>query len=323
MKSIIFGFLITCGALNAQEGLIEYEKITVGKTGRFATIEEALEYKSSGIHILLDSGVFINDAGYWLQGNHVILEGNGASEIQCRKYYENVLWLNGSDITVRNLKLRHFKPGTIDSQNCSGRVIGLDNCTNVLIEHCDINGCGLAGIHDNLGNSDILVRNNYIHNNSYAAFTNIEGSFWMEETNEIPGFTFVNNRIENNGPDRVFEISAADLTRIDELPDSIRTALERSFQIWENDFFKPLLIHQEIEMNCADCPAIALEVVLVFDHEGTFLDALITGNHIQCIDTIIKEELKKAMIESIKELEFPAGILDKNVYFWAGYVLPC
>lgn len=323
MKALIVGLFLGSWMCYAQEGTIEYEKIRVGQNGDFKTIEAALEYKSSNVHLLLDSGIFINDNGYLIQGDHVILEGNGASEIQCRVYYDNVLWLNGNDITVRNLKLRHFKPGTIEYQNCSGRVIGLDNCNNVLIEHCDINGCGLAGIHDNVGNSNVVVRNNYIHNNSYAAITNINGDFWMTETDSIPGFTFIGNRIENNGPDRVFEIEDELIVPVYDLTDSLRVPLEEQLDTWHIDMFLPTLEYWELKMNCKDCPSIALDVLLVFDADGMFLDVLETENHIHCGDELQRAELKKMMISTLKDWPFVYNLRDIIVKCRVGRTLKC
>ena len=106
--------------------------------------------------------------------------------------------------------MKHFAPGRLEGQNCSGRVIGFDNAHNIIIEGCDLNGCGLAGLHDNLGNSNILIKNNYIHNNSLGAYTNIEGDVWLEAIDDHPVFRFENNRIENNGPSRTLESDRID-----------------------------------------------------------------------------------------------------------------
>ena len=323
MKELIICFLLGSFSLFSQSDLITYERITVGKQGDFKSIEEALGFKSSNVHLLLDSSVFINDNGYWIQGDHVILEGNGASEIQCRVYYENVLWLNGNDITVRNLKLRHFKPGSINGQNCSGRVIGLDNCTNVLIENCDINGCGLAGIHDNLGNSDILVRNNYIHNNSLAAFTNIEGAYWMEETDEIPGFTFVNNRVENNGLNRVYEYEEEDLLSIHELADSLRIPLSVSLNQWESEVFDKLLNDLDVDLNCKDCPSVAVNVALVFDLDGILIDVVEIQDAVYCRGGLFDTELKLEIIASLSFWEFPSNLKDMIIECRVGRSLRC
>lgn len=320
---LILSFVWICSILHAQSGLIEYEKITVGKNGTFQTIEEALVFKSSNVHFLLDSSVFINDNGYLIQGDHVILEGNGATEIQCRVYYDNVLWLNGSDITVRNLRLKHFRPGTIEGQNCSGRVIGLDNCTNVLIENCDINGCGLAGIHDNVGNSGIIVRNNYIHNNSFAAFTNIDGGYWMDETDEMPGFTFVNNRIENNGPDRVYEYTEDEVKPIYGLPDSLRVPLEESLKQWEKEVFTRLLQERHIKMSCKDCSSIALRIALVFDLDGRVIDVVLSYDGVRCGSEALNKDLRQEMLNSLKYWEFPVIVKDIILECHVGRVLKC
>ena len=57
----------------------------------------------------------------------------------------------------------------------------------------------------NLGNSNILIKKCYIHNNSLGAYTDIDGGVWQEATDDHPVFKFEKNRMENNGPDRVPE----------------------------------------------------------------------------------------------------------------------
>ena len=189
-------------------GAVESEKaiVYVGKTRKYKNLSEALDaYPKGGVYIKMDSGIYEKDNEVWVRGNDLVIEGVGHVELHCRELYANVMWITGRNITVRNLHMKHHNPGNPEDQNCSGRVIGLDNASDILIEDCDINGCGLVGVHDNLGNERVTLRNNYIHYNSLAPFGDIDGNIWMEEVEDHPVFIFDGNRVENNGPGRVPE----------------------------------------------------------------------------------------------------------------------
>ena len=86
-------------------------------------------------------------------------------------------------------------------QNFTGRVLAFDGADSITVINCDLNGCGLAGLHDNIGNNNIFVEYNYIHNNSLGAYTNIDGSVWQDAIPNHPVFIFKNNLIRDNGFD--------------------------------------------------------------------------------------------------------------------------
>ncbi len=115
------------------------------------------------------------------------------------------MWVNGTNIVIDNLHLMHKMPGNSEGQNCSGRVIGFDGADSVTVMNCDLNGCGLAGLHDNLGNGTVWVEHNYIHNNSLGAYTDIDGGIWQDPIENHPVFKFKNNVMTNNGFDRIYE----------------------------------------------------------------------------------------------------------------------
>lgn len=156
----------------------------------------------SNVYILVEEGSYYADGSIWINGSNIVIEAVGNVHLYSNLLYSSVMELGGSNILIKNFHMMHKKPGDSESQNCSGRVIMFDNAHNCIIDNCDLNGCGLAGLHDNLGNSDILIRNCYIHNNSLGAYTNIDGGVWQEAVDDHPVFTFENNRIENNGPGR-------------------------------------------------------------------------------------------------------------------------
>lgn len=192
-----------------EKAALPHQKVVfIGAERRYKTLGEyfSLANNPTGVVVKVDPGVYWHEGETWIQGNNLVIEGMGEVDLRCKNKADNVIWLVGNNIVVRKLRLRHYAPPGIDEPyNCSGNVIALDNASNVLIADCDINGCGKVGVHDNVGNSDITLRNNYIHNNSVAPFGDIDGQYWMEEVPDHPTFIFENNRVENNGPDRVKE----------------------------------------------------------------------------------------------------------------------
>lgn len=210
------------------------DTIYIGATREFTSLNAyfTTEEKRTNVHILLDEGTYYS-ANLWIDGEHILIEGVGQVNLYCTEQYENVMWIIGKHIHVKNLHMKHFVPGNINEQNCSGRVIGFDNAKHITIENCDLNGCGLAGLHDNGGNSEILIKNNYIHNNSVAAYTDDLGTIWLEEIDNHPVFRFENNRMENNGPDRKREsdgvedyIISCPLAYMDELIQQIQYEID-------------------------------------------------------------------------------------------------
>jgi pectate lyase len=179
--------------------------VQVGPTREYKFLSQYLMTEPSDVHILIDAGDYYSETEIWVSGNNIIVEGLGEVNLYCQTLYNNVMWVSGNNIIIKNLRMKHFKPGSPEDQNCTGRVLAFDNANNVTVENCNLNGCGLAGLHDNLGNSNILVKNCYIHNNSLGAYTDIDGRVWLYAVDDHPVFKFENNRIENNGPDRIKE----------------------------------------------------------------------------------------------------------------------
>jgi hypothetical protein len=183
-----------------------FDTIHVGSGQSFESLEEyfATDGQKAADYIIVHEGTYYSNQ-LWVEGENIVIEGQGKVNLYCKTLYENVMWITGTNIHVKNIHMKHFVPGNLEGQNCSGRVIGFDGAHDITIEKCDLNGCGLAGLHDNLGNSNILIKNNYIHNNSIGAYTNIDGGVWMEEIDDHPVFHFEKNRMQNNGPDRLPE----------------------------------------------------------------------------------------------------------------------
>jgi hypothetical protein len=176
--------------------------------GNERAVKNPFDYFSeerNNVFVIIDSGRYVNADALWLSGNNIIIKGEEGVSLLIDQLYDNVMWVTGDNIVVDNLHMMHLMPGESEGQNCSGRVIGFDGADNVTIMNCDLNGCGLAGLHDNMGNGTIYVEHNYIHNNSLGAYTNIDGDVWQEEIPDHETFVFKGNRIENNGFDRIYE----------------------------------------------------------------------------------------------------------------------
>ncbi len=176
--------------------------------GAERAIKDPFEYFSeerNNVVVLIDSGRYVDESALWISGDNIIVCGEDGVSILIDQLYDNVMWVTGNNIVVDNLHMMHLMRGDESGQNCTGRVIGFEGADNVTIVNCDLNGCGLAGLHDNMMNGTIYVEHNYIHNNSLGAYTNIDGEVWQEEVDDHETFIFKNNRIENNGFDRIFE----------------------------------------------------------------------------------------------------------------------
>jgi hypothetical protein len=187
--------------LSAQETNDPETVIHIGKNREVKSLNAFFEdnqYKFN-VHLMVDAGDYYAEE-IWVRGEHITIEGVGKVNLYCTQENQNVMWVTGSHITIRNLRMKHQAPGSIEYNNCTGRVLAFDGAHFVTVEKCNLNGCGLSGLHDNLGNSDILIRKNFIHHNSVGAYTDIDGHVWFKEVDDHPVFTFVHNRMVNNGP---------------------------------------------------------------------------------------------------------------------------
>ena len=189
-----------------EDATISMDTVYIGENRAIKSLQQYFSSEpkvKENVCVIIDEGTYYTKS-LWIDGKNVIIKGKDRVNIYCTSFIENVLWVTGENITIENLHMKHFAPGSINFQNCSGRVIAFDNATNIIIDGCDLNGCGLAGLHDNGGNSNILIKNNYIHNNSVGAYTDMS-DVWQDAIPDHPVFRFENNRIKNNGEDRKAE----------------------------------------------------------------------------------------------------------------------
>jgi len=223
---------------NQEIGFIPKDTINIGSNRAITSLNEYFSKTGSkdSIYILIDEGTYYSNE-LRITGQHITIEGKGLVNLYCTQLYDNVMWISGKYIEVKNIHMKHFAPGKLEDQNCTGRVIAFDHANHIIIENCDLNGCGLAGLHDNTENSNILIKNNYIHNNSIGAYTDIDGNVWLEETNDHPTFNFENNRMENNGSDRTIEPNRID-DYIIKYPKGyevdLKASIKHEIEVWKN-----------------------------------------------------------------------------------------
>lgn len=197
-------FLSSFSYSQAYEFEVE-ETIYIGQDKEFKSLEDYFTEERYNVRVIVADGDYYNEGEIYIRGENIIIEAKGKVSLFCTTLYNCVMWVTGENILIKNFHMTHLKPGDSKYQNCSGRVVLFDNASNCTVEICDLNGCGLAGVHDNLGNLNILIKKCYIHNNSLGAYTDIDGGVWQKAVDNHPVFKFENNKIENNGPDRVPE----------------------------------------------------------------------------------------------------------------------
>lgn len=230
----LFALAVSFSAYTQCTDFVPADTVYIGKNRPNKSVAEYFDSTRQNVMVYIEEGVYYSGSYLYIDGENIKIEGIGDVHLYCTELYHNVMWIIGTNISVKNMHMKHFKPGSPISQNCSGRVIGFDNAHNITIEGCDLNGCGLAGLHDNLGNSNVFIKENYIHNNSLGAYTDIDGGVWQEEIDDHPVFSFENNRIENNGRARVRE---SDTLLVDMMDTCQFDAFMNTVEPWRyNDF---------------------------------------------------------------------------------------
>ncbi|MEM7009997.1 MAG: hypothetical protein AAF585_00815, partial [Verrucomicrobiota bacterium] len=75
--------------------------------------------------------------------NGLRLIGGAGVKIQVEPRYANVLTFEGCrDLTIENIFFTH----TPEQGYCTGGVLNFANCSNVVINNCVLDGCGIEGI---------------------------------------------------------------------------------------------------------------------------------------------------------------------------------
>ena len=84
--------------------------------------------------------------------------GSEMTHIQATPTYAEVLTFSHcNNVTIKNIMAGHVETG-----DCSGDVIFFQNCKKVVMDKCDLYGCGVNGLWMD-GSSDVTVNNTEIH----------------------------------------------------------------------------------------------------------------------------------------------------------------
>lgn len=172
------------------------------KAGDAESLLEALSNLTSNSKLTIPEGTYMIPARMEINNlENVVIEGDGNVDIQLTDANDAVFMVyDCKNITVRNLHLKHYVPD--ENQVCTGGVLNLSSTDNVTVERCDLNGCGVVGI-SGWGNTGLKVRENYIHDNSYAGISLVSpsGQELLIVNGEMPleGVELEGNMIEDNG----------------------------------------------------------------------------------------------------------------------------
>lgn len=171
--------------------------ITIGQSGNLDSLPIVLQTAREGDTIKIASGTYEIDAALNLWGvENLVLMGEDDVEIVCMNKEDNVLWIvNSQNVKIKNIKARHADPPA--GVFCTGNVIAVDGCRHIVIEDCDLNGCGSIGVYAVI-TENLTLKRNHIHNNSSYA-VQIDGIGVQAETDTVAGVRFLENTIENNG----------------------------------------------------------------------------------------------------------------------------
>ena len=111
--------------------------------------------------------------------NNLTITGGGSemTHIQCTPMYAEVLsFFYCNNVTIKNIMAGHVETGT-----CSGDVLFINHCKKVILEKCDLYGCGVDGIW--IENSDgVTVNKTEIHDCSedYVVIRNCNNILFNE-----------------------------------------------------------------------------------------------------------------------------------------------
>lgn len=186
----LLGFFLT--ACHVNRNIIKVK----GSNKMYSSIADAVDSSASGSTLIIYPGKYTIDDQLWVTKDSFTLKGKGNVEILCTNMESNVIWIGGTNITIKNIKAKHIKPGFY--AECTGNVIYIDMGENIHIENCDLNGCGRIGINIQ-GGSHIVIRKNLIHDNTECA-VKVDNIRYFGTTNDNPEkVRFIDNTIYNNG----------------------------------------------------------------------------------------------------------------------------
>ncbi|MEM1219268.1 MAG: right-handed parallel beta-helix repeat-containing protein, partial [Bacteroidota bacterium] len=123
----------------------------------YRQIESKNEVQLQNLIYLLDRTIDIyNRRGFTLNG--------GGATLLMEYESEDVVLVHGStDVTLTNFQATHIEPD--GPLGCTGNVIQVYNCSNVVVSGCQLNGSGIIGVVA-YETKYLHVKDSYIYNNS-------------------------------------------------------------------------------------------------------------------------------------------------------------
>jgi len=182
--------------------------VNVDTGAKYKTLKEAIDNVNEGDSLVIYPGKYIDSSFIYLGKDYVKIVGIGKPQLLCTSMQENVLWVQSDHILIKGIKASHIKPDFW--ANCTGNVFALDNANDVVIENCEINGCGRIGVYM-FSAKGVVLKNNWIHNNSLCAVQLDDLNLFTETDKYIEYVKFINNRIMNNGNTNINEDSRDEL----------------------------------------------------------------------------------------------------------------
>lgn len=114
--------------------------------------------------------------------NDTKFDGNGSSFILNNTEADVIIVVNSSRLTLKNFKAKHIEPDGYFG--CSGNVINTYKTEYLTIKNCELNGCGMIGVHAN-ESKWLKVLNCYIYNNSKYGILVGEESYVVIKENKF------------------------------------------------------------------------------------------------------------------------------------------
>jgi hypothetical protein len=134
-----------------------------------ADLQAQIDAAKDGAVVRIPRGRYVLDKGLVVKGRKKLtLKGDGRAQVLVKDVNSFVLQVRDSEsIRVENLHLRHLKP--LKEYACHGDVIEVRNARKVVIDNCDLDGCGAVGVAA-WNSSELTVRHCHIRRNSFNAF---------------------------------------------------------------------------------------------------------------------------------------------------------
>jgi hypothetical protein len=175
------------------------ETLVVGKGGRFQAIQEAINAAGPGDIVLIKSGQYVQDDSLMIDEKKKLeIRGEGKVDIACTEYVPVFYITRSQRIMISNIHGVHqVTDPAVGKGECGpgATIITAEDSTGIVIQKCELNGCGQTGFEAR-SSDKIVLDGNYIHDNVYSAVT-----LYYERDGKTPDVTITNNRLEGNfGP---------------------------------------------------------------------------------------------------------------------------